>query len=76
MNGHITVIIRGKDGKNGGYGFILDERNTSRFFHLRNLVNKRFEELREGMRVTFEPVTIPDRGFRAEKVEIVDDHAA
>ena len=70
MKGVITAVIRGQGGKGGGYGFILDERNEARFFHLRNLVNRRFDQLKEGLAVTFEPVTIPDRGFRAEKVTI------
>lgn len=71
MKGIITAVIRGENHKNGGYGFIRDEQNVSRFFHLRELVNKRFEELHEGMIVVFEPITIPDRGYRAVKVEVI-----
>ena len=73
MRGIITAVIRGSGGKGGGYGFIRDEAGEQRFFHLRNLVNRRFEELKEGNKVTFEPVTIPDKGERAEKVTIDED---
>ena len=73
MKGIITAVIRGKGGKGGGYFFIRDELNVQRFSHLRNLVNKRFEELREGMTVVFKPITIPDRGFRAEEVTIDEE---
>lgn len=70
MTGVITAVIRKREGKNGGYGFILDDANIERFFHASNLRGVTFDNLREGSRVTFDPFEIPGKGMRAENVVV------
>jgi CspA family cold shock protein len=50
-----------------GFGFILGGRRQRSFFHQSSCVGTRFDELREGQRVTFEPGQGP-KGPRAENV--------
>lgn len=71
MTGVITAVIRKREGKNGGYGFILDDENNERFFHASNLRGVTFDNLREGKRVTFDGFEIPGKGLRAENVVVV-----
>lgn len=74
MIGVIKALIKKREGgpaAGTGYGFILDANHSDRFFHARNLVGVRFEELREGMKVEFEPVSIDGKGERAESVRVV-----
>lgn len=49
MKGRITTIKRAK-----GFGFIQGEDGVDRFFHV-NSVDTPFEQLQEGIDVTFEP---------------------
>lgn len=71
MTGMITAVIRKREGKNGGYGFILDDENKERFFHASNLRGITFDQLREGTRVEFKAFTIPGKGDRAEDVSVI-----
>ena len=50
-----------------GFGFILASDGSEYFFHQSSCVGTRFDELREGQRVTFEPGQGP-KGPRAENV--------
>lgn len=71
MTGVITAILRGAKNQTGtGFGFIRDEENQERFFHVRNVVgdSSGFEALREGQTVTFDPITVPGKGLRADRV--------
>lgn len=58
-----------------GYGFITSEEIEFEriFFHWTALVNDtlRFKQLREGMRVEFEPRNIPNRGWRAVRIKVL-----
>ncbi len=71
MTGIITAVIRKREGKNGGYGFILDDENSERFFHASNLRGTTFDNLREGKRVSFDGFEIPSKGKRAENVTVI-----
>jgi len=71
MTGIVSAVIRKSETRKGGYGFILDETHTERFFHASNLRDITFEELREGTRVEFEPFSIPGKGDRAEDVRVL-----
>lgn len=64
MKGRITTIKRNK-----GFGFIRDEAGTDRFFHA-NSVETPFEQLQEGLDVTFEPYDEEGRGQRARRVRV------
>lgn len=55
-----------------GFFFIRDENGQERFSHANNLANVDFKQLREGARVTFEPIEIPGKGLRADCVVVVD----
>ena len=50
-----------------GFGFISTGKGDDMFFHMSNLDGVRFEELREGQRVTFTVGQGP-KGPRAENV--------
>lgn len=70
MTGVITAIYRKK-----GYGFIRDENDDDRFFHARDVrPDGAFEEMEEGDRVTFTPLSGcrgrqgAGNGLRADKV--------
>ena len=71
MQGVITAVIRKREGKNGGYGFIHDDENNERFFHASNLRGITFDALREGTRVEFTAFEIPNKGKRAEDVVVL-----
>lgn len=64
MKGRITTIKRAK-----GFGFIRDESGVDRFFHA-NACETPFEQVQEGLDVTFEPYNEPGRGDRARKVQV------
>jgi CspA family cold shock protein len=51
-----------------GFGFIAASDGTEYFFHQSACVGTRFDELREGQRVTFNPGQGP-KGPRAEGVK-------
>jgi CspA family cold shock protein len=51
-----------------GFGFIAASDGTEYFFHQSAVTGTRFDELREGQRVTFTPVQGP-KGPRAEGVK-------
>jgi len=52
-----------------GFGFIETESGKDMFFHLSNVEGVRFEELREGQRVSFVVGEGP-KGPRAEEVKL------
>lgn len=64
MKGRITTIKRGK-----GFGFIRDETGTDRFFHA-NSCDTPFDQLQEGLDVTFEAFEESGRGQRARRVRV------
>ncbi|MGD9855856.1 MAG: cold-shock protein [Planctomycetaceae bacterium] len=51
-----------------GFGFIDTGTANDMFFHMSNLVGVRYEELREGQRVSYTPGHGP-KGPRAENVK-------
>ena len=54
-----------------GFGFIDTGSGEDMFFHMSSLEGARFEDLREGQRVSFESGQGP-KGPRAENVKVVD----
>lgn len=54
-----------------GFGFISTESGTDMFFHSSSLEGVRYEELREGQRVSYEVGQGP-KGPRAENVRLED----
>ncbi len=64
MKGRITTIKRSK-----GFGFIRDEAGVDRFFHA-NACETPFDQVQEGLDVTFEPYDEPGRGQRARRVKV------
>jgi CspA family cold shock protein len=52
-----------------GFGFIAAEDGTEYFFHQSGCVGTRFDDLREGQRVTFSVGQGP-KGPRAENVKV------
>lgn len=80
MKGVIKAIIRkreegGRVIQKGGFFFINAEDGTERFAHASNLVagSPSFNDLREGVSVEFEPISIPGKanGLRADRVHIL-----
>lgn len=79
MNGVIKAVIRKREGQNGGFFFITGEDGTERFAHASNLfppasfpgTTPRETDIREGQNVDFEPVTIPGKGERADRVRVL-----
>lgn len=71
--------IRGRIFKlsEAGYGFITskDIKFTRIFFHWTalNPTSPKFTELHKGMRVEFTPVEVPDKGWRAIRIEVIED---
>ena len=55
-----------------GFGFISNGSDKDMFFHSTNLEGVRYEELREGQRVTYNVGQGP-KGPRAENVQVVED---
>jgi CspA family cold shock protein len=55
-----------------GFGFISSGSDKDMFFHSTNLEGVRYEELREGQRVTYNVGQGP-KGPRAENVQVVED---
>lgn len=71
MQGVVTAVIRAK-----GYGFITDEEGRARFFHAKELLGITFDQVKEGLSVTFDPYTIPSgtgNGLRASRVQAMYD---
>jgi cold shock CspA family protein len=65
MTGTVIRVIREK-----GFGFILDEEGTSRFFGVPTMAcAQEFDEVREGTPVTFTPAEGP-KGLRAVDVKV------
>lgn len=60
-----------------GWGFIISKEIPFRriFFHWTFLENdtKKFEELDEGMEVEFKPLELPQKGWRAIKLRVVNE---
>lgn len=60
-----------------GWGFISskDIEFTRIFFHWTALAQDTlsFKELKTGMKVEFKPVQIPERGFRAVQIRVLND---
>lgn len=54
-----------------GFGFIDVGSGKDMFFHMSNLEGIRFDDLREGQRVTFTEGTGP-KGPRAENVQLAE----
>ncbi len=50
-----------------GFGFIKATDGSEYFFHKTAMVNEKFDRLRKGQQVTFEP-TESEKGLRAEDV--------
>lgn len=72
--------VRGKITKieeDEGWGFISsrDVPFTRIFFHWTGLNQKtlKFPDLRKGMIVEFEPLEIEDKGFRAIRIQVVEE---
>ena len=61
----------------GGWGFISskDIKFTRIFFHWTSLKQDtlKFQELKNGMKVEFTPVEIEGKGWRAIKIEVLQD---
>ncbi|MEO8553992.1 MAG: cold shock domain-containing protein [Kofleriaceae bacterium] len=53
-----------------GFGFISNNSGTDLFFHMSAVEGVRFEELREGQKVTYTEGRGP-KGARAENVRVV-----
>ena len=53
-----------------GFGFITTQSGTDMFFHMSNLDGVRFEELREGQKVSYTEGSGP-KGPRAENVKTI-----
>lgn len=78
MIGTITKLLKkdiNRKTDQGGYGFIKDEEGHDRFFHAHDLMETKFEKLREGLRVEFTPAVGQSRkgggnGLRAESVRV------
>lgn len=60
-----------------GWGFISSREIefTRIFFHWTALVQDTlpFKELKPGMKVEFKPVQVPERGWRAHKVRVIQE---
>lgn len=61
-----------------GFGFItsIDIPYTRIFFHWSGLLQttRNFKDLEKGLRVEFNPFLIKGKGYRALKIEVVDDN--
>lgn len=53
-----------------GFGFIEDGTDKDIFFHSSSVAGERFEELREGQRVSYDVGQGP-KGLRAENVRVI-----
>ena len=53
-----------------GFGFIATASGTDMFFHMSNVDGVRFEELREGQKVSYTEGRGP-KGPRAENVKVI-----
>jgi len=71
VQGRITLI------NEEGWGFISSKEIPFRriFFHWSFLEQDtlKFEEIEEGMMVEFKPLDIPEKGWRAIKIKILED---
>lgn len=67
LSGRIIAVKKAKPGARiergcgAGYGFLKDENGIERFFHFNNVKDIPVEELEEGIDVTFEPYTEPNK---------------
>ena len=55
-----------------GFGFIENGTDKDMFFHSSNLEGVRYDDLREGQRVTYDVGQGP-KGPRAENVQVIED---
>lgn len=59
-----------------GFGFIISREIpfTRIFFHWSGLVQstRNFKDLEKGMMVEFNPLLVPDKGYRALRIEVVE----
>jgi cold shock CspA family protein len=71
MHGKIIKI------SDGGWGFISskDIKFTRIFFHWTSLKQDtlKFQELKSGMKVEFTPIEVEGKGWRAIKIEVLQD---
>lgn len=62
-----------------GWGFISSKeiKFTRIFFHWTSLRQDtlRFLELKQGMKVSFTPIEVQDKGFRAIKIKVENDNS-
>lgn len=60
-----------------GWGFITSKEIpfTRIFFHWTSLIQEtlKFTELEEGMQVEFKAIEIPEKGFRAIKIKVINE---
>lgn len=80
MTGTITKIIK-KDANRktdmGGYFFIKDDEGHDRFAHAHDLQGAKFDTLKDGLRVEFQPLAGAKsrkgggNGLRAEAVRVI-----
>lgn len=82
MKGVIKAVIK-KDaerGRKGGYFFIIGEDTSERFAHASNLETPasfpngqgpRDTDIHEGQPVEFDPIEIPGKGLRADRVRVL-----
>lgn len=78
LSGRIIAVKKAKPGARiergcgAGFGFLKDEHGVERFFHFNNVKDITPDELEEGIDVTFEPYTEPNKpvgkGERARAV--------
>lgn len=73
MTGKITKLDLGDK---GGWGFISSKQKkfTRIFFHWSALTQDtlNFVELKKGMEVEFTPVEVPEKGWRAIRVRVIE----
>lgn len=59
-----------------GYGFVAGDDGTDYFFHrlaFKRTSKKQFNEIRQQDRLSFQPLTLADKGPRAIEVEFVEE---
>lgn len=64
MNGTVKRIVADR-----AFGFILADDGKEYFFHSTGVMDGRFNELQEGQKVSFDPVS-SQKGPRAEDVQL------
>lgn len=74
MKGVVKAVKRHVEGQNRrgtGFFFIVGEDGVDRFAHASNVAPPlTFDEVRDGQTVEFEPIEIPGKGLRADRVRL------